>query len=128
MLYSLGIQDVRPHSNFEFRALHNVTGTTEGGGAALPGRMASVAGQAMNRLLSFGRASIFEGKKADESGEGTPRPVVPSALLTPNDSRYLQSYRPEHVLGLDKIARVYVIEKASASCSLWGNFHSWALA
>lgn len=68
-----------------------MTGGTEGSGGMsgaglLQNRMASVAGQTMNRLFSFGRAQLFEGRKPEEAEEGTPRPAVPSALLTPTDS------------------------------------------
>lgn len=56
--------------------------------AVLPGRISSLAGQAMNRLLGFGRApSGPEG--TPNKANGTPldsRPAVPSSLLSEGHS------------------------------------------
>ncbi|BDA49710.1 probable mitogen-activated protein kinase kinase kinase 12 at C-terminar half [Coccomyxa sp. Obi] len=60
--------------------------------ATLPARMASVAGHAMNRLLSFRKGSMSELVRPDSARDGTPSltdsaPEVPSALLTPTADR-----------------------------------------
>ncbi|CAL8464410.1 g3945 [Coccomyxa elongata] len=63
-----------------------VESRNKGGAATFPARMASVAGHAMNRLLSFRKGIQVE--RPDSAGGKSPltesAPEVPSALLTPH--------------------------------------------
>ncbi len=70
--------------SFETGSADGVENREKSSTATLPARMALVAGQAMNRLLSFRKGG--EMVRPGSAGEATPltesAPEVPSALLT----------------------------------------------